>query len=78
MLFQAMLIFLPISIFFKILSKRGKVHYGKQIFVSAPLFPGKHVKYGEPKLIFARERLNFSSLFNTNNLKTVGFKLIMY
>ena len=26
MLFQAMLIFLPISIFFKILSKRGKVH----------------------------------------------------
>ena len=26
MLFQAMVIFLPISIFFKILSERGKVH----------------------------------------------------
>ena len=28
MLFQAMVIFLPISIFFKILSERGKVHWG--------------------------------------------------
>ena len=27
MLFEAMVIFLPISIFFKILSERGKVHY---------------------------------------------------
>ena len=27
MLFQAMVIFLPNSIFFKILSERGKVHY---------------------------------------------------
>ena len=29
MLFQAMVIFLPISIFFKILSERGKVHLSK-------------------------------------------------
>ena len=28
MLFQAMVIFLPLSIFFKILSERGKVHWG--------------------------------------------------
>ena len=32
MLFQAMVIFLPISIFFKILSERGKVHYKSCIF----------------------------------------------
>ena len=43
MLFQAMVIFLPISIFFKILSERGKVHSVIIRFVSDfSTTPDKH------------------------------------
>ena len=39
MLFQAVVIFLPISIFFKILSNGGKVHINKLIIRLVPRLP---------------------------------------